>query len=346
MNLTDTSGEFAGKNVSVGKSDCMMPSSDEKLNTATASMSIKEVMKKEVLPPITKAELSEKSQGDTPKICIEVGSSSRVTRSQGKKKQTKIDITATKGEGSNMSTKRSTSPLERETQDNGKRHGRMEKGSSTSRRIKKSESTELEDGGFGLLPLINRVETRKDNTNATKMKDGIDDGQSDNQEKRAKELKIDAESSIHKGLAYSNEHGFNDLLIELNRLFKHSSASGERTPKSPMKKGFLSPCTDMVLSQQINDPLVVLWESPTYVREVDESMECTQSRACVSELQTDKGKAILFDEPSGPAAWVNETNASLPQSRPEDDKEKVKLIDPKKEECVKGRWGPRNAYTT
>ncbi|KAI3729180.1 hypothetical protein L6452_17832 [Arctium lappa] len=176
------------------------------------------------------------------------------------------------------------------------------------------------------------------------MKDGVDDGQPDNQEERAKdlmhlimgriekikELKIDAESAIHMGLTdYPDEGGFNDLQIELNRLFKQSSASGERTPKSPMKRSFLSPCTDMVLSQQIDDPLAVLWESPTYVG---------------------KGKAKFFEEPSDTAAWVNETsaspienahplrvmNTSLPQSTAEDDKEKVKLLDPKKEKCVKG----------
>ncbi|KAI3758815.1 hypothetical protein L6452_06387 [Arctium lappa] len=80
--------------------------------------------------------------------------------------------------------------------------------------LKKRESTELDDGGFGRLPLIHRVETRVNNTNTANMKDGVDDGQPDTQEdiakdlihlikkriEKIKELKVDAESAINKGL--------------------------------------------------------------------------------------------------------------------------------------------------
>ncbi|KAI3702058.1 hypothetical protein L6452_27675 [Arctium lappa] len=66
------------------------------------------------------------SQKNTPKFTIEIGSSSRVTRSQKKKKELEMDITERKG-----------CPISY----------------WNLKLLKKRESFELKDGGFGLLPL-------------------------------------------------------------------------------------------------------------------------------------------------------------------------------------------------
>ncbi|KAI3729182.1 hypothetical protein L6452_17834 [Arctium lappa] len=201
-------------------------------------------------------------------------------------------------------------PLERETKDSRKKHGQTEEGSSTSRRIRR-ESTELEDGGFALLPLINITETRANNTNIAKMNDGVDDGQPDNQEERAKESPTYV-GEVDESMRVSIENS------KAQRFLNAIEPTGFDLGISLMK--------DM------------------------ESGECGQLEAWVSGFRTDKGKAKLFQEPSDTASWVNETsaspienaqplrvmNTSLPQSTPEHDKEKVKLLDPKKEKYVKG----------
>ncbi|KAI3747178.1 hypothetical protein L6452_09627 [Arctium lappa] len=307
------------------------------------------------------------SQKNTPKCTIEIESLSRVTRSQKKKKELETDSTQRKGEVSRRITRESMNPLASETKVSEKKPDQKDVGSSSSQRIraqwtcrkqvplyrngtkllKKRESTELEDGGFGLLPLTYIGGTREEILRTERKSGKVDNGQQQRQQSRLeelmhlireriariRELKAEAESDIQRGLTeYVNDDEFPALQSEMNRLFKSTTPFGGTTPKSPTKTIFLNPCTNIILSQQTNDPLAALWDSLTYVGEVDElmrvsvenskarrflnaieppgfdlgiiPMKFTTSRGgddpgrCGSGLRVDKGKEKLFDEPT------------------------------------------------
>ncbi|KAI3681394.1 hypothetical protein L6452_36189 [Arctium lappa] len=301
-----------------GKSDFIIRSSDENLKTDTSTpISIQEETKKGSLPPIPKVVSIEKTTGQ--------GSSmsppEREKNDSGKKLGRKEEGSST-GRRSRVRVIRTrTSPhtlhetISALDDDQRKAVTDMGLGSLLTMTIQgvpsklgffvvDRESTELDDGGFGRLPLIHRVENRVNNTNTANIKDGVDDGQPDTQEdiakdlihlikkrtEKIKELKVDAESAINKGLTdYPDEGGFTDLQVDLNRLFKQSAASGARTPNSTPKLSFLSSCADMVVSQPIDDHLAVLWESPTCMREVVESMrvyvENSKERRIMNEIE-------------------------------------------------------------
>ncbi|KAI3770224.1 hypothetical protein L6452_01350 [Arctium lappa] len=93
-------------------------------------------------------------------------------------------------------------------------------------------------------------------------------------------------------------------------LFQSSSASGEKTPNTTKKTGLVNECTDIVLSQQVDDPMKQLWDSPTYVQQVYESMHVS--------VENSKAMKFLRDiEPPGfdlginPVKVVQQENASV-----------------------------------
>ncbi|KAI3669960.1 hypothetical protein L6452_41480 [Arctium lappa] len=110
--------------------------------------------------------------------------------------------------------------------------------------LKRRERTELEDGGFGFLPLLNIHHTRN----------------------------LDGKSSTEKRAKSSGIKEDHEATEKLDSLFQSSSASGGKTPNTTRKTGLVNECTDIVLSQQVNDPMKQLWDSPTYVQQVYESM--------------------------------------------------------------------------
>ncbi|KAI3729015.1 hypothetical protein L6452_17661 [Arctium lappa] len=81
-------------------------------------------------------------------------------------------------------------------------------------------------------------------------------------------------------------------------LFQSSSASGEKTSNTTKKTGLVNECTDIVLIQQVDDPLAKLWDSPTYVEQVYESM-------CVSVENSKAMKFIKDKEPPGFDLGIN-----------------------------------------
>ncbi|KAI3769874.1 hypothetical protein L6452_00988 [Arctium lappa] len=163
--------------------------------------------------------------------CFQVGSSSRVTRSQRRKQ------------------------LEEE---------------------RKGKEQKLEDGGFGLLPLINIHHTRNFEEKSSKDKREESSGQQRDHEateqdllnkimdKMAslKRLKQEAEGEIQHGMAnFANKDKFISLQRELDSLFQSSSASGEKTPNTMKKTGLVNECTDIVLSQQVYESMRVSVEN-------------------------------------------------------------------------------------
>ncbi|KAI3758425.1 hypothetical protein L6452_05986 [Arctium lappa] len=333
------------------------------------------------------------SQKNTPKFTIEIGSSSRVTRSQKIKKELEMDITERKG-----------CPISY----------------WNLKLLKKRESFELKDGGFGLLPLkdirgtieemprtepksgkvYNGQQQRQQSGTdmpRTELKSGkVDNGQQQRQQSGSemprtepksgkvdngqqhcqqsgpdglmdiirerialiRELKEESESDIQKGLnEHVNDDGFAALQLEMNNLFKSTTPFGGTTPKAPTRTKFLSPCTDIVLSQQIDDPLAALWDSPTYVSEVGESMRISvdnsktrrfldaieppgfdlgispmkdttcggggEPGSCGSGLRVDKGKGKLFDEPTDTVVW-----GSGPRVAPVDHAYPLNMVNP------------------
>ncbi|KAI3664976.1 hypothetical protein L6452_43591 [Arctium lappa] len=93
-------------------------------------------------------------------------------------------------------------------------------------------------------------------------------------------------------------------------LFQSSSASGEKTLNTTKKTGLVNECTDIVLSQQVDDPMKRLWDSPTYVQQVYESMHVS--------VENSKAMKFLRDiEPPGfdlgisPVKVVQQENASI-----------------------------------
>ncbi|KAI3771575.1 hypothetical protein L6452_02740 [Arctium lappa] len=87
-----------------------------------------------------------------------------------------------------------------------------------------------------------------------------------------KRFKKEADDDIHYGLTnFEHKDRFISLRCKMDSLF-NSTASGERTPNTTKKMRLVNECRDIVLSEQVDDPLVELWESPTYVAQVCESM--------------------------------------------------------------------------
>ncbi|KAI3697454.1 hypothetical protein L6452_30479 [Arctium lappa] len=173
--------------------------------------------------------------------------------------------------------------------------------------LKRRERTELEDGGFGFLPLLNIHHTRnldgKSSTEKRAKSSGIKgDHEATEQDllnkimdKMAslKRLKEEAEGEIQHGMTnFPNKDKFVSLQRELDSLFQSSSPSGGKTPNTTRKTGLVNECMNIVLSQQVDDPMKQLWDSPTYVQQVYESMHVS--------VENSKAMKFLRDiEPPG-----------------------------------------------
>ncbi|KAI3729986.1 hypothetical protein L6452_18659 [Arctium lappa] len=173
--------------------------------------------------------------------------------------------------------------------------------------LKRRERTELEDGGFGFLPLLNIHHTRnldgKSSTEKRAKSSGIKgDHEATEQDllnkimdkmTSLKRLKEEAEGEIQHGMTnFPNKDKFVSLQREMDSLFQSSSPSGGKTPNTTRKTGLVNECMDIVLSQQVDDLMKQLWDSPTYVQQVYESMHVS--------VENSKAMKFLRDiEPPG-----------------------------------------------
>ncbi|KAI3677485.1 hypothetical protein L6452_36749 [Arctium lappa] len=179
-----------------------------------------------------------------------LGSDKATTSGKGRKR---------KGSSKRVDTKRGAA--NHETKANEHMPTMMKEGSSSL--LKKRERTELEDGGFGLLPLTDIIRKRNCTT----------------------------QSNVSKGEDISGNQQEHESSETMDNLF-NSTASGERTPNTTKKTGLVNECMDIVLSQHVDDPLAEQWESPTFVAQVGESMR-------VSEENSKAMKFMNIIEPPG-----------------------------------------------
>ncbi|KAI3729493.1 hypothetical protein L6452_18153 [Arctium lappa] len=211
------------------------------------------------------------STKNTTDDCFQVGNSSRVTRSQRRKH---IEVKRARKES-------------RMHPPNMGAHNIASTHATGSGLLKKRERTELEDGGFGILPLTNIQHNRNFETQSNTVKGEESSGQQREHEATKMELlntimekmasikrrKKEAEDDIHHGMTnFENKDKFISLRCEMDSLFHSSTTSDKKTPNTTKKTGLVNECTDIVLRQQVDDPLAELWDSPTYVGKVCESM--------------------------------------------------------------------------
>ncbi|KAI3734752.1 hypothetical protein L6452_14230 [Arctium lappa] len=212
---------------------------------------------------------------------IEVGSSSRVTRSK------------------------SHSVIVLDTPDRNKKDSNMMDGQSTAVEVdqntpalwvwnigllKKRESTEIKRGGFGLLPLKNKV-VRDGKIGISSTFGDKEDCQTTNEWTTKEEyvtsikeklngitkLRKEVEDELAVAMSkFGCNEEFTSVKAEIDMMFGNQKLTAVSTPMNtplkPVKQDVPSPCTAIVLSQNIVDPFDKLWESPTYVVEVTESL--------------------------------------------------------------------------
>ncbi|KAI3672594.1 hypothetical protein L6452_38689 [Arctium lappa] len=171
--------------------------------------------------------------------------------------------------------------------------------------LKKRESTEIKRGGFGLLPLKNKV-VRDGNIGISSTFGDKEDCQTTNEwatkeeyvtsikEKlnRITKLRKEAENELAVAMSkFGCNEEFTSVKAEIDMMFGNQKLTAVSTPMNtplkPVKQDVPSPCTAIVLSQNIVDPFDKLWESPTYVVEVTESLRVSVENSKIKKSLAD-----------------------------------------------------------
>ncbi|KAI3667780.1 hypothetical protein L6452_42849 [Arctium lappa] len=262
---------------------------------------------------------------------IEVGSSSRVTRSKShsvivldtpdrnKKDSNMMDGQSTAG--SRKSLRLRSVPHEQKTQEREEQNARMEFDSPGKRvevdqntpalwvwnigLLKKRESTEIKRGGFGLLPLKNKV-VRDGKIGISSTFGDKEDCQTTNEWTTKEEyvtsikeklngitkLRKEAENELAVAMSkFGCNEEFTSVKAEIDMMFGNQKLTAVSTPMNtplkPVKQDVPTPCTAIVLSQNIVDPFDKLWESPTYVVEVTESLRVSVENSKIKKSLAD-----------------------------------------------------------